>query len=69
LKVCEISLFAFQISDIHFDFDYQPGSEADCGQPVCCGGAKDRAAASFSAGGPKLPAGYWGVFYMVKKIT
>ena len=24
------------ISDIHMDFDYTPGTEAQCGEPVCC---------------------------------
>eukprot|EP00331_Platyophrya_macrostoma_P015218 CAMPEP_0176467452 /NCGR_PEP_ID=MMETSP0127-20121128/38469_1 /TAXON_ID=938130 /ORGANISM="Platyophrya macrostoma, Strain WH" /LENGTH=281 /DNA_ID=CAMNT_0017860759 /DNA_START=388 /DNA_END=1230 /DNA_ORIENTATION=+ len=24
------------ISDVHVDFDYTPGMEADCGEPLCC---------------------------------
>jgi sphingomyelin phosphodiesterase len=25
-----------QLSDLHVDFEYQPGSIAECGQPLCC---------------------------------
>jgi sphingomyelin phosphodiesterase len=24
------------LSDIHIDFEYQPGALADCDQPLCC---------------------------------
>ncbi|KAH7728277.1 Protein ASM-1 [Aphelenchoides avenae] len=41
-----------QISDIHFDAGYVPGSESSCSMPVCCTGRP----------GPEVqqPAGYWG---------
>ena len=42
-----------QLSDLHFDFAYQNGSEALCDEPLCC----QRAA---KVGLPKLQAGYWG---------
>ncbi|CAF3726860.1 unnamed protein product [Rotaria sp. Silwood1] len=29
-------LTALHLSDIHVDFGYQPGSQAECFQPVCC---------------------------------
>ncbi|CAH0547909.1 unnamed protein product [Brassicogethes aeneus] len=44
-----------QITDIHYDPDYTPGSEADCGEPLCC-----------QKGAPKSPdsaAGYWGDYH------
>ncbi|CAF0932808.1 unnamed protein product [Rotaria sordida] len=40
------------LSDIHVDFDYTPGSQSDCSQPLCC------------RGGQPAPghtgAGFWG---------
>ncbi|KAI0218479.1 hypothetical protein L0F63_005459, partial [Massospora cicadina] len=42
-----------QLSDIHVDYGYTPGSEADCGLPICCqlsSTHKDR----------KRSAGVWG---------
>ncbi|CAM2712972.1 unnamed protein product [Rotaria socialis] len=40
------------LSDIHVDFSYKPGSQADCSQPLCC------------RGGQPVPghtgAGFWG---------
>ncbi|KAI6224331.1 Sphingomyelin phosphodiesterase [Aphelenchoides fujianensis] len=41
-----------QLSDLHFDFDYQNGSEAACDRPLCCQGE--------ARGHVKKPAGYWG---------
>ncbi|CAD5234383.1 unnamed protein product [Bursaphelenchus xylophilus] len=41
-----------QVSDLHFDFEYENGTEADCGKPVCCQGAPVPV--------PKKSAGYWG---------
>ncbi|KAI6204931.1 Sphingomyelin phosphodiesterase [Aphelenchoides besseyi] len=41
-----------QLSDLHFDFEYQNGSEAQCGQPICCQGD--------TTGDVKQRAGYWG---------
>ena len=41
-----------QLSDLHFDFSYQNGSEAHCGKPICCQGAADPHA--------RVSAGYWG---------
>ena len=44
------------ISDLHLDYDYLEGAEADCGKPLCCrsdsGMAKD----------PSRAAGKWGDF-------
>ncbi|KAI6173119.1 Sphingomyelin phosphodiesterase [Aphelenchoides besseyi] len=41
-----------QLSDLHFDFEYQNGSEAQCGRPICCQGD--------TTGDVKQRAGYWG---------
>ncbi|CAF1680569.1 unnamed protein product [Rotaria magnacalcarata] len=45
-------LKVLQLADIHVDFEYKPGSEADCLEPLCC------------RKGPPLPghpgAGFWG---------
>jgi sphingomyelin phosphodiesterase len=41
-----------QLSDLHFDFSYQNGTEALCGKPVCCQGEPSPHA--------KIAAGYWG---------
>ena len=30
------TLNVLHLSDIHIDFQYQPGSIADCQQPLCC---------------------------------
>nr|CDJ93171.1 Metallophosphoesterase domain containing protein [Haemonchus contortus] len=40
-----------QLSDMHVDFEYEPGSEAECDLPICC---------RPSTGTPQKPAGYWG---------
>jgi len=24
------------ITDLHIDYDYIPGSNSDCGEPICC---------------------------------
>ena len=29
-----------ELSDIHVDFDYTPGSQSDCSQPLCCRGGQ-----------------------------
>uniref|UniRef100_A0A915DCX4 Saposin B-type domain-containing protein n=1 Tax=Ditylenchus dipsaci TaxID=166011 RepID=A0A915DCX4_9BILA len=42
-----------QLSDLHFDFSYTPGSEADCKLPICC-------QTSIPLTKPNKPAGYWG---------
>lgn len=42
------------IADIHIDFEYTPGSEADCGEPVCC--------RKSSPPGKGVQAGNWGVY-------
>ncbi|KAK6047140.1 hypothetical protein COOONC_15359 [Cooperia oncophora] len=44
-------LRVLQLSDMHVDFDYNPGSEAECDLPVCCRATTEK---------PKKPAGYWG---------
>ncbi|MFH4982743.1 hypothetical protein AB6A40_009452 [Gnathostoma spinigerum] len=43
-----------QISDIHFDMLYKPGSVANCHQPLCC------QEQSTLNGSHKIEAGYWG---------
>lgn len=48
-------LKVLQITDIHFDRYYQPGSESDCDFPACC-----RASVGYPAKSPKTAAGYWG---------
>ncbi|VDO44572.1 unnamed protein product [Haemonchus placei] len=40
-----------QLSDMHVDFEYEPGSEAECDLPICC---------RPTTGTPQKPAGYWG---------
>ncbi|CAF5018539.1 unnamed protein product, partial [Rotaria sp. Silwood1] len=45
-------LNVLHLSDIHIDFAYKPGSQADCSQPLCC-----------RAGQPvpgHIGAGFWG---------
>ncbi|PIO59661.1 hypothetical protein TELCIR_18872, partial [Teladorsagia circumcincta] len=44
-------LRVLQLSDMHVDFEYEPGSEAECDLPICC---------RPSTGAPQRPAGYWG---------
>ena len=43
------------LSDIHIDFEYQPGSIADCLDPICCRNVSTPNPKSNSTG-----AGYWG---------
>ncbi|CAJ0607377.1 unnamed protein product, partial [Cylicocyclus nassatus] len=43
-------LRVLQLSDLHVDFEYVPGSEADCDLPVCCRQETH----------PSKAAGYWG---------
>jgi sphingomyelin phosphodiesterase len=43
-----------QLSDIHIDFEYQPGSVADCLDPLCC------RKQSTPSGRNSTGAGYWG---------
>lgn len=33
-------LNVLHLSDIHVDFAYKPGSQADCSQPLCCRGGQ-----------------------------
>ena len=42
------------ISDMHIDFDYTPGTEGKCGEPVCC------EAIHGPAKTPETAAGQWG---------
>ncbi|PAV87727.1 hypothetical protein WR25_03763 [Diploscapter pachys] len=44
-------LRVLQLTDIHVDFQYVPGSEAQCSMPVCC---RDNSSK------PTQKAGYWG---------
>lgn len=41
-------------TDLHIDFDYAPGSNANCNQPLCC--RKENGYPS----DPKDQAGFWG---------
>lgn len=41
-------LKVLQITDIHIDFHYESGSEAECADPVCCRGKNSRNWASES---------------------
>ncbi|RCN32003.1 Ser/Thr phosphatase family protein, partial [Ancylostoma caninum] len=45
------NLRVLQLTDLHVDFEYRPGSEADCDLPVCC---------REEAQSPRKAAGYWG---------
>ncbi|XP_054719255.1 sphingomyelin phosphodiesterase-like [Uloborus diversus] len=42
------------LSDVHLDPLYQEGSNADCGEPLCCREDSGKPA------GPRTTAGYWG---------
>ncbi|CAI4232837.1 unnamed protein product [Auanema sp. JU1783] len=44
-------LRVLQLSDLHIDYEYLPGSEAYCALPVCC---------QTMTKNPTKPAGYWG---------
>jgi sphingomyelin phosphodiesterase len=44
-----------QLTDIHIDFEYQPGSLAACNQPLCC-----RNSSTPKNGNQTQLAGYWG---------
>lgn len=49
------SLRILHITDIHIDFEYQPGSIANCNEPICCrNGSKQK------NNEDKIIAGYWG---------
>ncbi|KAF8361752.1 asm-1 [Pristionchus pacificus] len=48
-------LKVLQITDIHIDFHYESGSEAECADPVCCRGKNSRNWAN-----PSVSAGFWG---------
>ncbi|GMR37060.1 hypothetical protein PMAYCL1PPCAC_07255 [Pristionchus mayeri] len=48
-------LKVLQITDIHIDFHYLPGSEAECRDPVCC-----RGKGSAERSNPSVAAGFWG---------
>ncbi|CAJ0567409.1 unnamed protein product, partial [Mesorhabditis spiculigera] len=56
-------LNVLHLTDIHVDMYYEEGSEADCGEPLCCRGDKNpvEVGASATTKAPiKHPAGYWG---------
>lgn len=42
------------ISDVHWDPEYQEGSNANCKEPLCC------RASTGSVNAPEDAAGYWG---------
>ncbi|RZC34304.1 sphingomyelin phosphodiesterase-like [Asbolus verrucosus] len=42
-----------QLSDIHYDPNYTPNGNADCGEPICCQGDQGEPAS------PELACGYW----------
>jgi len=51
------------LSDIHADFEYQPGSIANCDQPLCCRNSSTTIKGSkknLKAFINDQPAGYWG---------
>ena len=50
------------ISDIHIDFEYQPGSIANCGQPLCCRNSSTikKKHAKVAKNFKSNKAGYWG---------
>uniref|UniRef100_A0A915CRE5 Sphingomyelin phosphodiesterase n=1 Tax=Ditylenchus dipsaci TaxID=166011 RepID=A0A915CRE5_9BILA len=58
IKVPEKTFRVLQLSDLHFDYSYTPGSEADCKQPICC--QRQVNVTSLSSTSINKPAGYWG---------
>ncbi|CAF0958145.1 unnamed protein product [Brachionus calyciflorus] len=52
-------LKVLHLSDIHIDFEYQPGAVAECGQPLCCRNSSTLKTASKKLTDDKL-AGFWG---------
>ncbi|CAF0958166.1 unnamed protein product [Brachionus calyciflorus] len=46
-----------QLSDIHIDFEYQPGSLADCEQPLCC---RNISTSKSKTKTEESEAGFWG---------
>jgi len=51
------TLKVLQLSDLHFDYKYVPGSEAHCGLDLCCQG---RSRGEWTGRKVVQPAGYWG---------
>ena len=50
-----------QLSDIHIDFEYQPGALAECGQPLCCRNSSTlKNNDPFDKSDESKLAGYWG---------
>lgn len=47
------------LSDIHVDFEYQPGALADCGQPLCCRNSSTPKSNAEHIKNDQY-AGYWG---------
>ena len=47
-----------QLSDLHIDFEYQPGALAACSQPLCCRNAST--SHSNATINVNSTAGYWG---------
>ncbi|GMT36587.1 hypothetical protein PFISCL1PPCAC_27884, partial [Pristionchus fissidentatus] len=47
-------LRVLSITDLHVDFHYEPGSEAECADPVCCRESTSRNERN------SVPAGFWG---------
>lgn len=46
-----------QLSDIHIDFEYEPGALAECNQPLCCRKSSNN---HKSKNDNKSLAGFWG---------
>lgn len=46
-----------QLSDIHFDYEYMPGSLADCDQPLCC---RNLSTSKSKSKTDESLAGFWG---------
>ena len=49
-----------QLSDIHIDFEYQPGALAECGQPLCCRNSSTIKRGDVKSSSNETSSGYWG---------
>ena len=45
------------MTDIHIDFEYQPGALAECDQPLCC---RNSSTSNLTLKSEGKFAGYWG---------
>jgi len=51
------TLRILHLSDIHIDFEYQPGALAECGQPLCC---RNSSTVGKKTTSTNQTAGFWG---------